>query len=116
MTKSLNPYVTSINKDIATAGVTTSNSTSNTTPWVKRGRRDLNINALTFNKKYCTLCGRNGHQADEVCYAMKNDKGEVVRVVPSFTACEICKTKNRRRLYHPQEYCPLRTAVRDQKN
>ena len=104
VTKALNPYVTSINKDIATAGVTANNSMSGMVWGAKKGRRDLNINALAFERKYCTLCGRTGHQADDVCYAMKNDKGEVVRVAPSFTACAIGKTKNSRRLFHPQSF------------
>ena len=93
VTKSLNPYVTSINKDIATYCSQSHNSQSKPTPWVKRGRSGLNISAITSTRKYCTLCGKTGHQADDVCYSMKNDRGEIVRVVPSFTACEICKTK-----------------------
>ena len=109
LTKALNPYMTSINRDIATAGVSTNNSSPGML-WAKRGRRDLNINALTSERKYCTLCGKVGHQADDVCYAMRNDKGDIVRVVPSFTPCAICEKKNSQRLFHPQEYCPLRTG------
>ena len=61
------------------------------------------------NQKYCSLCGKRGsHNAADGCFSMKNDKGENVQVIPSFTHCPKCESTLQRRLFHPVEFCPLR--------
>lgn len=60
--------------------------------------------------KYCTLCGRTGHTAQDICFRMKTDLGKVVSVIPSYSPCKSCLQKNNVKLYHPQSMCFLRDS------
>ena len=58
--------------------------------------------------KYCTLCGRTGHTAQDICFKMRSDTGKVISVIPSYSPCKNCLQKNNVKLYHPIAMCFLR--------
>ena len=83
------------------SGFNRSRPSTKFTPQSKTGSHDMSMD----KKKYCTLCGRNGHTAKDLCYKMRLDNNKIISVVPSYTPCPTCLEKNNVRLFHPVKYC-----------
>jgi hypothetical protein len=58
--------------------------------------------------KYCSLCGLKGHTASEACRNMRNDKGEIIELLPIQDTCKLCPEQINPRLHHPPNFCPYR--------
>ena len=58
------------------------------------------------NNKYCTLCGKSGtHSASDLCYSMRDDKGNVREVIPTYKPCDRCIQVRKKELFHPSQFC-----------
>ncbi len=55
----------------------------------------------------CILCGFRNHKAEQ-CRNMKDDKGNIKKVLPQFGKCSACPEHIQPRLNHPQALCPFR--------
>lgn len=60
---------------------------------------------------HCSLCGKNNHKPNDVCYAMRDDSGKVVTAYPSQGPCGICK-KQDVTLFHAPEVCFNRPIIK----
>jgi hypothetical protein len=76
-----------------------------------KNRNDLGIGG----KLFCQLCGKNNHKPSSVCYAMRDDRGNVQIVNPSTGSCSICKQETGQTLFHPEEFCHNRPLIKRMK-
>ena len=60
------------------------------------------------NKKYCSLCGSNSHNASDICYKMRTDQNRIIQCVPSYDRCKTCYLETGKELFHAPKYCFLR--------
>ena len=71
-------------------------------------RRPFNNNRPSYNKDYCSLCGKHDHRASQGCPYMLSDSGVKVSVMPTKDTCPQCPTFVNPRLSHPVNLCPYR--------
>jgi hypothetical protein len=72
-------------------------------------------NNRNFNKKQptgrpvqnCILCGYKNHKADD-CRNMRDDNGEIKKVLAPYGKCTACPASVQPRLNHPPTLCPFR--------
>lgn len=82
-----------------------------TRPQQNSGRfnRRLNNNARNNNKSpnssKCALCG-NDHYTNS-CENMRDDKGKIIKIIPTLGTCSNCPNHINPRLHHPDVVCPL---------
>jgi hypothetical protein len=55
----------------------------------------------------CILCGFRNHKAEE-CRNMKDDNGEIKKVLAPYGKCTVCPASVQPRLNHPPTLCPFR--------
>jgi hypothetical protein len=67
-----------------------------------------NSNQATASLPYCSLCGSIEHTSASGCDRMRNNTGNVVKVMPTQAACTLCPTAVSPRLHHPESLCPWR--------
>jgi len=87
----------------------------NKTPIGGRGRaqsgnRRFGTRANNMNKNYpakCSLCGVPNHKPQE-CKNMRDEKGEILNVMPMLGTCSKCPRYIFPRLHHQEKICPYR--------
>ncbi len=74
----------------------------------KKARPFVNRNqSYNNNNRVCILCGYRNHIAED-CRNMQDDKGNIVQVVPQYSACTVCPEHVKQKLKHPLAFCPFR--------
>ncbi len=73
-------------------------------PFVTRNQSNNNN---TNGNRDCILCGFRNHKAED-CRNMRDDKGNIVKVVPQYGSCTACPANVQQKLRHPLAFCPFR--------
>ena len=63
-------------------------------------------------KLHCSLCGSSTHAAAQGCFQMRNDAGRLVFCPPSQGHCARCEKEMGKVLFHPEEFCFNRPAIK----
>jgi len=74
------------------------------------GNRRFGARANNLNRNYiakCSLCGVPNHKPQE-CKNMRDDKGEILNVMPMLGTCSKCPKYIFPRLHHQEKICPYR--------
>ena len=74
----------------------------------KPNNRYNNNKQGSYNKNYCSLCGKTDHRAVDGCPNMVSDNGRRVNILPSKDTCQACPGHVQPRLGHPSAICPYR--------
>ena len=82
-----------------------SNQSNNNLVTKSSAKRESTAERQKGQSKQCTLCGRSGHTANDICYKMRTNTNKLVTVIPSYTPCKICLERANTRLFHPEQYC-----------
>jgi len=59
---------------------------------------------------YCSLCGQVSHRAADGCRNMRDDKNQIIGVIPTQAHCKLCPAHVVPRLNHPPILCPYRAG------
>ena len=76
--------------------------------WKPRSGGFQNNSANRATPEYCSLCGSIEHVASEGCKNMKDNGGNIVKVLPQQRTCNLCPSAVSPRLQHPETFCPFR--------
>lgn len=66
---------------------------------------------LGNGKTRCSLCGAYNHLASQLCKAITDDEGKILKPTFSYAFCEHCKKNYDEQLNHPHANCPARPAM-----
>ena len=70
------------------------------------GKNKLFSQTLSNGRRLsCSLCGQQSHEASDGCFAMRDDRGVLQYVVPTFDSCDRCEKVLSKKLHHPPQFC-----------
>jgi hypothetical protein len=72
------------------------------------GSNGNNTRGQGVPRKFCSLCGLTSHNAADGCRIMRNDRNELVNLLPVQDTCKLCPQTVTTRLHHPPTVCPYR--------